>query len=396
MNGAAVLLLGHGSRDADANIEFEALVGRYRALRPDLDVGYAYVELAAPLFADALAELARRSARVVVVPVFLFLVGHVKNDVPLVLARARRNFPAVRFEAGRELGIHPDLVALAFERAASVAPLGPEAAAGTAVALVGRGSSDPDANGDFCKLARLFGEGRGFAWVLPCFVGVAKPLVPEALALAGRARPERLLVVPYVLFAGRIVSKLGRQVAEFAAGNPWVRTTLAPPLGADDSRLLAVLDERVRAALDGTARLPCDACQYRVPVGGIADRVGGLRALLWSLRHLETHGQAMPHPHAHRPLAKHVLVCTNVDCADRGSVALLEALRRLVREAGRENDIQVTRTGCMGRCGEGPTLAVYPAGIWYRGVREADAAELVGEHLLRDRLVPRLVDSILQ
>jgi (2Fe-2S) ferredoxin len=50
----------------------------------------------------------------------------------------------------------------------------------------------------------------------------------------------------------------------------------------------------------------------------------------------------------------------------------------------------------MGRCGEGPTVAVYPDGIWYRDVRESDAAELVREHLLSDRLVGRLVDTIMQ
>ena len=50
----------------------------------------------------------------------------------------------------------------------------------------------------------------------------------------------------------------------------------------------------------------------------------------------------------------------------------------------------------MGRCGEGPTLVVYPDGVWYRGVHADDAEELVREHLLGDRLVARLVDNIMQ
>ncbi len=91
-----------------------------------------------------------------------------------------------------------------------------------------------------------------------------------------------------------------------------------------------------------------------------------------------------------------MLVCVNADCADRGSVTLIATLRRLLKDAGRELDIKVTRTLCMGRCGEGPTVAVYPDGIWYRGVQETDARELVDEHLLRDRLVGRLVDNIMQ
>ena len=114
------------------------------------------------------------------------------------------------------------------------------------------------------------------------------------------------------------------------------------------------------------------------------------------MRHAFTHTQAVPHVHAHKPLAKHVLICGNADCAERGSLALLGSVRRLLRKAGRDMDIRVTRTGCMGRCGEGPTVAVYPDGIWYRGVQEEDAREFVEEHLLHDRIVARLVDSIMQ
>jgi (2Fe-2S) ferredoxin len=121
-----------------------------------------------------------------------------------------------------------------------------------------------------------------------------------------------------------------------------------------------------------------------------------LRALLWSLRHGYTHNQAAPHLHAHKALQKHVLVCGNVDCADGGSIELIDDLRRLIKAAGRQRDIRVTRTSCMGRCGEGPTVAVYPDGIWYRCMHRSDASEFVNEHLLNDRLLARLVDNIMQ
>jgi (2Fe-2S) ferredoxin len=100
--------------------------------------------------------------------------------------------------------------------------------------------------------------------------------------------------------------------------------------------------------------------------------------------------------HLHKPLKKHVLVCGNADCADRGSGAVIDLLRRTVKNAGRTRDIKITRTSCMGRCGEGPAVAVYPDGVWYRGVQPSDAGEIVREHLLEDRLVARLVDDVLQ
>ncbi len=117
--------------------------------------------------------------------------------------------------------------------------------------------------------------------------------------------------------------------------------------------------------------------------------------MLWSMRRTFTHTQAAPRIHAHKPIDKHVLICGNVDCAERGSIALIETLRRKIHDAGRDQTIRVTRTSCMGRCGEGPTVAVYPDGIWYRGVHERDAADLLNEHLLNDRLVARLVDNIM-
>lgn len=398
----AVLILGHGSRDAAANAEFEGLVGRYAARHPDLLVAHAYVELAAPSLADGLAALAARlgpGGEVTVVPLFLFAAGHVKNDLPLALATARSRFPLVRFAAAAALGVHAALVGMAAARALQA--LGDRAPADrTALVMIGRGASDPDANGDFCKLVRLAGEGQPFTWVAPAFIGIARPSFEEVVELLARARPAAIVAVPYFLFAGRLLDKLAAQAAAFRARTPWIPLLLAPPLGAGDPLLalplLALIDERLQQARGGGAPLPCDTCQYRVPISGVAGKVGGLKALLWSVRHLQTHSQAMPHAHAHAPLAKHVLVCANADCAERGSLGLLSSLRRLVKRAGRQGDIRVTRTGCMGRCGEGPTVAVYPDGIWYRQVAESDLPELVREHLLGDRLVARLVDNIMQ
>jgi sirohydrochlorin ferrochelatase/(2Fe-2S) ferredoxin len=389
-----LLIVGHGSRDPRANVEFEAVAAAFRSVRPDIEVAHGYVELACPSLATALRDLVQRADSIVVLPLFLFAAGHVKNDIPLALSQARHDFPGVRFTAAQALGVHPTLVELAFERARPAFE-GARKATKTAVIVVGRGSSDPDANGDFCKVVRLLAEGRDIGWVVPCFIGVTRPLLEETVELVARARPERIIIVPYFLFGGQLISKIRGQVEAFQARYPWIKTDLAPHLGSDQ-RLLKLMDERFCEAMEGTRPLPCDTCQYRVPVSAVTENVGGLKALLWSLRHGFTHAQAMPHVHAHRPLTKHVLVCGNADCDDAGSITLIATLRRLLKETGRELDIRVTRTSCMGRCGEGPTVAVYPDAIWYRGVKETDAKELVEEHLLGDRLISRLVDNIMQ
>lgn len=388
----AVVLVGHGSRVRSATARFETLVGHYARSAPDLDVTHGYLELAEPALESALLAAGKKSAHVVVMPLLLFAAGHAKNDLPIALERARRALPQVRWSAAPALGVHASLVALLKRRVDAALTTAPSR---SAIVVVGRGSSDPDANADFCKVARLLAEGGDYASVTPAFAGIAEPSVPAALEWVARARPTEIVVAPYLLFGGRLTEKLTTVLQDFQARAPWTRVTAAEPLGAEPE-LLRALDERVRGALDGSRPLPCDTCQYRVPVSRVADTVGGLKALLWSLRHGLTHTQAMPHEHAHPPLTKHVLVCGNVDCAARGSIALVSQLRRGIKRAGVARTVRVTRTHCMGRCGEGPTVAVYPDGVWYRGVQPEDAPELLQEHLLNDRLVRRLVDNIMQ
>jgi sirohydrochlorin ferrochelatase/(2Fe-2S) ferredoxin len=392
----AFLVLGHGSREAAANEEFERFVAAWRLHRgPEAPVAHAYVELARPSLDEGLAALAREAREVIVLPLFLFAAGHVKNDVPLALARARAAFPGVTFSAAPPLGVHPALARALFDRAAQVAPLVGADAPRTALVVVGRGSSDPDANADFCKLVRLAGEGRGLLRVDAAFAGITRPLLGEALEHVARARPDRIVVAPYLLFAGRLVDRLAAEAADFAQRWPGVRVAVAPTLGPDP-RLLALLDERAEQARRGTGPLPCDTCLYRAEIPGFVEQVGGLRAMLWSVRHAVTHTQAAPHVHAHRPLKKHVLVCANADCAERGAIGVIDALRRAVKRAGVQRDVRVTRTSCMGRCGEGPAVVVYPDGVWYRGVRAEDTDDIVGDHLVGDRLVARIVDHVMQ
>lgn len=389
-----VLLLGHGSREPGANAEFEAMAARYRTRRPDLRIETAYIELAQPTLADALAALSSEVRRLAVVPVFLFASGHVKNDVPLSIARTRQRHPSVELCAAPAFGAHSQLVELAHQRAAEALPADPIERDKTLLLVVGRGASDADSNAEFYKVARLIAERCRLTQLATAFIGITEPRVEAALEQAARCRPERILVLPYLLFAGRLLTKLGEQLGAFSRKFPWLRCQLLPHLGVDE-HLFAVIDERARQALSGESTLACDNCQYRREASALAGQVPGLQALLYSVRHTFTHAQTLLPAHLHKPLKKHVLVCGNADCVDRGSIALLEALRREVKGTRRAAEIKITRTACMGRCGEGPTVAVYPDGVWYQRVAASDARPIVEEHLLADRLVGRLVGDIL-
>ena len=123
------------------------------------------------------------------VPLVLLGAGHMKNDGPAALERGRRRHPGVRFEYGRALGVHPLVLTLAEERIR--AAVGADDPGELAVVLVGRGSSDPDANADLYKVGRLLQDSRGLGFVEPAFVSLAPPSVPEALERCRRPQGGR-------------------------------------------------------------------------------------------------------------------------------------------------------------------------------------------------------------
>jgi sirohydrochlorin ferrochelatase len=243
----SVLVLGHGSRRHAANAQFEALVARFRARRPELDVGHAYIELCDPLLGEGLAALATRADRVTILPLFLFAAGHVKGDVPEAIAGAQARFPAVRFDTAAALGVDPTLAEIALDRAGARLPLRGAEAAETVLFTIGRGSLDSDANGDFYKMTRILSEQGGFARPEPSFIAVQDPLLPEALERAALAAPKRLLVLPYFLFEGLLIEQIRDEVARFAARHPAIDVRLADHLGPDE-RLCEVLERRLAAA----------------------------------------------------------------------------------------------------------------------------------------------------
>ncbi len=87
----------------------------------------------------------------------------------------------------------------------------------------------------------------------------------------------------------------------------------------------------------------------------------------------------------------HVLVCGGTGCTSSGSQRIVDALENEIKAQGLETEVQVVKTGCFGLCALGPIMIVYPEGTFYSMVKEEDIPEIVSEHLLKGRIVSRLV-----
>ncbi len=87
----------------------------------------------------------------------------------------------------------------------------------------------------------------------------------------------------------------------------------------------------------------------------------------------------------------HVLVCGGTGCTSSGSARIIEALDRELQSNGLTEEIKVIKTGCFGLCALGPVMIVYPEGAFYSMVKPEDIPEIVSEHLLKGRIVTRLL-----
>lgn len=89
----------------------------------------------------------------------------------------------------------------------------------------------------------------------------------------------------------------------------------------------------------------------------------------------------------------HVLICGGTGCTSSGSIGLMDEFEKCIKEANIENEIKIVKTGCFGLCAEGPIVVIYPEGCMYCRVTKEDIKEIVEEHLVKGRIVKRLLEG---
>jgi sirohydrochlorin cobaltochelatase len=276
----AVMVCGHGSRDAEAVLEFERLAAGVRARLAGVDVATGYLEFARPTIRDGLEGLRARGAkRILAVPGMLFAASHVKNDLPWEINSFAAENPGLELRFGRELAIEPKLLRAAADRIAEAeAQAAQEVPRGDSLLLVvGRGTNDPDANSNIAKLARMLSEGMGFGWAEAAFSGVAHPLVEPALLRSLRLGFRRIIIFPYFLFTGVLVKRIYDAADRVRAAHPEVEILKAPYLN-DHPLVLDCFADRVGETVDGEPGMNCRLCKYRAQVIGYEAAAGAPQA----------------------------------------------------------------------------------------------------------------------
>ncbi|WP_441928915.1 sirohydrochlorin chelatase [Paenibacillus sp. 2TAF8] len=283
----AILLVGHGSRDPEGNRELKEFAREVAEQAPENTlVETCFLELTRPSIADGVTACVDRGAtRVVLVPIILFAAGHAKIDIPNAIDRAKARYPQVQFIYGRPIGVHEKVVQIMQTRLQEAQPVriaaqgegetdtavavaAPPAAVPvtdeeTAVLVLGRGSSDPDANSDFFKMTRMLWEKLPYRWAESSFIGVTQPSFPDGLERCLLLGAKKIIVMPYFLFTGVLIKRIDEMTAEFAAAHPDIQVEIGGYFGFHP-KLVELVLERAHEGLYGRVTANCDNCQFRL------------------------------------------------------------------------------------------------------------------------------------
>ena len=253
-----ILLVGHGSREAAGNAEILLFAERWRARHPDWRIEVGFIEFANPLLDPALNHAARNSERVLVLPLILNAAGHVRQDIPSAIQRARKRHPDVQFLYAPHLAVSDPLLSILkrFLRQAMLQLDVPDPRT-TGVILLGRGSSDRLANGDVARMARWLWEIGDHERVDLAFTGVTFPRLEKVVRDQVALGMMQIVVMPYYLFTGTLIKRIGRQMENLAAQYPQVRFAHTTYFGFEPE-IARLLDERVHALQQGVGAIDLD------------------------------------------------------------------------------------------------------------------------------------------
>lgn len=289
-----LLLIGHGTRDQEGRQSFLDFAAAYQDLDLSRPVLPCFLELTEPTIQAGVDHCVEQGySELSVLPILLFAARHNKFDVTNELDRARQRHPQLKFHYGRHFGITPGILDLWRMRLAELdqPAWNPQAIAReeTVLLFVGRGSSDPDANGDVYKLARILWEGSGYQTVETCFIGITHPRLEEGFRRARLYQPKRIIVLPYFLFTGLLVKKIFEVTAQQQSQHPDIEMTCLPEMGLHPQLFSILRDREIETQL-GQVQMNCEMCKFR------------LAALSPNAEHGHSHH---PHDHPHNHGSSH-------------------------------------------------------------------------------------------
>ncbi|WP_214109787.1 sirohydrochlorin chelatase [Acrocarpospora catenulata] len=279
-----LLLIGHGTHDETGVAEFGRFVHRLRCRldRVVADVTGGFITKARPPLSDSITSLvARGHHHMIALPLSLTNDRRALGDIPGTLALEQERHPTLGYDLARSIGPDPRVLELLAERLADaqadmphlvrpeplrlVTDEEPERIdpADTAIVLVGHGSTDVTVNAEVHRVSRLFWETHAsdYLTVETAYVAHARPGVPGGLERCRRLGAKRVIVLPYLLFAGGTLERIWAQALAYGATHEGLDIRCAEVIG-DCEGLADVVIDRYEEALVDAAEWPARRIQH--------------------------------------------------------------------------------------------------------------------------------------
>ncbi|PKG40962.1 sirohydrochlorin chelatase [Psychromonas sp. Urea-02u-13] len=249
-----IMVCGHGSRDKDAEMEFGLVAQGLKKRFPDMPIEYGFLEYSAPNIHMGLNSLIAQGVdHIYAVPGMLFAATHAKNDIPSVLTTFEDQNAGLNVSYGQELGLQKPMIeafqARIYESLGLDASNPPAELYDTMLVVVGRGTSDSEANAEAAKLTRIVSENMGFGWADTVYSGVTYPSVGVGLEKLLKLGYKRIVVAPYFLFTGRLIKRIYGYIDKVASENPGVEFIKAGYL-RDHEKVIDAFEFRVREIME--------------------------------------------------------------------------------------------------------------------------------------------------
>lgn len=260
----AVLFVGHGSREEGGNEEVRFFVSEIASKMKEQIVETCFLEFVQPTIMQGIDRCVELGAtHIVVIPIILFAAGHAKIHIPSSIDDAKLKYPFVKFTYGRPIGVHEQILDILSSRVEDLGVQVKEDLGETALLIVGRGSSDADANSDLFKISRLFWEKLQVKWVETAFIGVTAPLMDDGIERCLLLGAKKVIILPYFLFTGVLIQRMDQMVQGYRETYPDKQFQMAPYFGFHPL-LQKILIGRAQEALQDEVKMNCDMCQYRL------------------------------------------------------------------------------------------------------------------------------------
>ncbi|KIL49650.1 sirohydrochlorin chelatase [Jeotgalibacillus soli] len=206
----AILYIGHGTRSkegaAEAKQFLSSVINRIDAPIQEI----SFLELTKPFIDEGFERCVKRGAtEITVIPLLLLSAGHFKEDIPNELAPLQKKHPHIQVKMADAFGVQGRILD-------AITELVKDTAKGVniddSLLIVGRGSSDPLIHEAFAQIKKGLADRLGISLVHVCYLAAATPRLKEGLEAISNEAAGRVIVIPYLLFAGLLLDEVMESV----------------------------------------------------------------------------------------------------------------------------------------------------------------------------------------